>query len=85
MISGQGEEKMPKKDTCPLCGGNKKSGKTIFTVALREGILVVRDVPALICGQCGEDWIEDKVAVRLEEFANEARKKHLQVEVAAFS
>ena len=76
---------MLKKDTCPLCGGNKKSGKTIFTVTLGEGILIVRDVSALICGQCGEDWIEDKVAARLEEFANEARKKHMQIEVAAFS
>ena len=48
MISEQREEKMFKKGTCPLCGGHKKSGKTIFTVALGEGILVVRDVPALI-------------------------------------
>lgn len=74
-----------KKDTCPLCGGNKKLGKTIFTVALGEGVLVVRDVPALVCGQCGEDWIEDKTASHLETLVNNARKKHLQVEVAAYS
>ena len=76
---------MSKKDTCPLCGGNKKSGKTICTVALGDGILIVRDVPALVCGQCAEAWIEDKIAARLEEFVDEARKRHLQVEVAAFS
>lgn len=76
---------MFKKDTCPLCGGNKKAGKTTFTVNLGEGILVVRDVPALVCGQCGENWIEDKAASRLEKLADDARKKHLQVEVAAFS
>ena len=76
---------MFKKDTCALCGGNKKSGKTIFTVALGEGVLVVRDVPALVCSQCGENWIDDKVASKLEKLADDARKKHLQVEVAAFS
>ena len=76
---------MFKKDNCPLCGGKKKSGKSTFTVNLGEGILVVRDVPALVCGQCGEDWIEDKIASRLEKITNEARKKHLQVEVAAFA
>jgi len=76
---------MPKQDTCPLCGGGKKNGKTIFTVDLDGGILVIRDVPALVCGQCGADWIEDAVAIRLEQFVQEARKKHLQVEVAAFS
>ncbi len=76
---------MFKKNICPLCGGGKKSGKTIFTVNLGEGVLVVRDVPALVCGQCGEDWIDDKVASRLEKLVDEARNKHLQVEVAAFS
>lgn len=76
---------MFKKDTCPLCGGKKKTGKTIFTVSLGEGVLVVRDVPALVCGQCGEEWIEDKTASRLEKFVDEAYKKHLQVEVTAFS
>ena len=76
---------MFKKDSCPLCGGRKKPGKTVFTVALGEGVLVVRDVPALVCGQCGEDWIEDKAASRLEQLVDDARKKHLQVEVAAFS
>ncbi|MBF0490904.1 MAG: type II toxin-antitoxin system MqsA family antitoxin [Candidatus Omnitrophica bacterium] len=75
---------MFKKDNCPLCGGKKQLGKTNFTVSLGEGILVVRDVPALVCGQCGEDWIEDKTALRLEKIADEARKKHLQIEVAAF-
>jgi YgiT-type zinc finger domain-containing protein len=77
--------KMFKKDICPLCGGKKKRGKSTFTVNLGDGVLVVRDVPALICGQRGKDWIEDKVAARLEKLANEARKKHLQVEVAAFA
>ena len=76
---------MLKKNICPLCGGRKRSGKTIFTVNLGEGILVVRDVPALVCNQCGEDWIDDKIASRLEKFVDDARKKHLQVEVASFS
>ena len=76
---------MLKKDTCPLCGGRKKSGKTIFTVSLGEGVLVIRDVPALVCSQCEESWIDDKIAFRLEKFVDDARKKHLQVEVAAFS
>ncbi len=75
---------MLRKGTCALCGAYKKAGKTIFTVAVGDGILVVRDVPVLVCGQCGEDWIDDKIAARLEKIVNEARKKHLHVEVAAF-
>ena len=76
---------MLKQDTCPLCGGGKENGKTVFTVELDGGILVIRNVPALVCAQCGADWIEDAVAVRLEQFVQQARKKNLQIEVAAFS
>ena len=72
-------------NSCPLCAGHKKQGKTTVTVNLGEGVLVVRDVPALVCSQCGADWIEDAVAVRLEALTEDARKKHLQVEVAAFA
>ena len=35
-----------------------KEGKTTFTVDLGFGVVVVRDVPATVCSQCGADWIE---------------------------
>ncbi len=38
---------------CPLCGGNKSEGKTTFTTDLGFGVVVVRDVPATVCAQCG--------------------------------
>ena len=40
---------------CPLCGGSKKAGRTTFTVDLGFGVVVVRDVPASVCSQCGAD------------------------------
>jgi len=66
---------------CPLCRGNRKQGKTIFSVELGFGVVVVRDVPAVVCAQCGADWIDDKVAEQLENIVNEARQKHHLVEV----
>jgi YgiT-type zinc finger domain-containing protein len=70
---------------CPLCGGTKKEGKTTFTVDLGFGVVVVRDVPATVCSQCGADWIEDTVAARLEEIVNDARHKRHIVEVTTLS
>jgi len=72
-------------DLCPLCGGHKKPGTTTFTADLGFGVVVVRDVPATVCGQCGEDWIEDKVAKQIENIVDDAKKKRLQVEVTSFS
>ena len=62
------------KDRCPLCTGNKEKGKTTFAVDLGFGIVVIRNVPALVCSQCNVDWIDDSTASKLEEIVNEARK-----------
>ncbi|MEK7307346.1 MAG: type II toxin-antitoxin system MqsA family antitoxin [Nitrospirota bacterium] len=75
--------KAPNK--CPLCGGTKKSGRTTFTTDLGFGVVVVRDVPATVCSQCGADWIEDSIAAKLEEIVKDARKKHHIVEVTTLS
>ena len=73
-----------KQTTCPICGGTKRVGKTTFTVDLGFGVIVVRDVPALVCEQCGADWIDDRVAARLETLVDEARQRQRQVEVTAY-
>jgi YgiT-type zinc finger domain-containing protein len=70
---------------CPLCGGTKKKGKTTFTVDLGFGVVVVRDVPATVCSQCGADWIEDTIAAKLEKIVDDARTKHNLVEVTTLS
>ena len=70
---------------CPLCAGKKKAGTTTFTADLDFGVVVVRKVPAMVCAQCGADWINDRAAKQLEDIVNDARKRRLQVEVMAFS
>ena len=73
------------RDVCPLCGGDKRPGTTTFTAELGFGVVVVRDVPASVCSQCGADWIGDDVSGRLESIVEEAKEKRLQVEVTALS
>lgn len=72
-------------DPCPLCGGNKAAGETTFTAELGSGVVVVRHVQATVCSQCGEEWIDDATARRLEQVVNDARLKHSEVEVTAFA
>jgi YgiT-type zinc finger domain-containing protein len=70
---------------CPLCGGAKQAGTTTFTVDLGFGVVVVREVPALVCGQCGEAWVEDSVAAKLERVVADARQKQATVEVTRWA
>jgi YgiT-type zinc finger domain-containing protein len=66
-----------------MCGGTKGPGKTTFAAELGSGVVVVRNVPASVCKQCGEEWIAADTARRLESIADEARQKGRQVEVIA--
>jgi len=68
---------------CPICGGKKTKGKTTLSADLGSGVVVVREVEATICAQCGEEWIDDATARKLEDIVNDARVRQLQVEVAA--
>jgi YgiT-type zinc finger domain-containing protein len=70
---------------CPLCGGSKRAGTTSFTAELKVGVVVVRNVPALVCAQCGADWLADEVAARIGELVDDARKRRFQVEVTTLS
>jgi len=69
---------------CPVCNGEKKLGRTTYTVDLGFGVLVVRDVPARICVQCGEEWIGAGTAKTLEKLIGEARKRKTQFEVLTY-
>ena len=71
--------------TCPLCKGSIVNGVSTFTVDLGFGVVVVRDVPATVCSQCGEEWLSDNTAVKLENIVETARQKHVTVEVARWN
>jgi YgiT-type zinc finger domain-containing protein len=66
-----------------MCGGIKKEGTALYSVDLGFGIVVIRNVPAKVCAQCGEEWIALKTASKLERLVEDARKKRRQIEVIA--
>lgn len=69
---------------CPLCGGTRVPGKTTFSADLGFGVVLVRGVPATVCDQCGEDWINDDTARRLEEITAQAKRTRHLVEILPF-
>ncbi len=70
---------------CPICSGKVEAGTTTFTVDLTTGVVVVRNVPAFVCSQCGEDWIDDKTAGKLETIAERAKKGNTQLEMVSMA
>ncbi|MEW6326667.1 MAG: type II toxin-antitoxin system MqsA family antitoxin [Thermodesulfobacteriota bacterium] len=60
---------------CPLCKGNMVTGKTNLPYELDgEKIIVVRNVPALVCDQCGDAFVEIDILRKVEEVIARAER-----------
>ena len=58
---------------CAFCKGDMEATVTKFIVDLGECVVIVKNVPALVCKQCGEKVFEDATMERLEQIMNTVR------------
>jgi len=60
---------------CPSCKGAMVSGKTNLPYEFGEDqLVVIKDVPALVCNQCGEVFIEIAEVRTVEEILRKAER-----------
>ena len=70
---------------CPLCRNGRLQEGRADTSILREGlVLVVREVPADICDNCGEQFFDADVTDRLLDIADEAAEAGVFVDVRRY-
>ena len=69
---------------CSVCKGEATRGTTNFPVELDGGFLIVKNVPADVCGQCGEAFIPDDIAESLEKAVEAARKSKAEIEIVSY-
>jgi YgiT-type zinc finger domain-containing protein len=71
---------------CPRCRQSElKSGKTTLTLERGNTVVVIRDVPADICGSCGEAVLSEAVAQQAFDRADVAVKNGAEVEIVRFA
>ena len=70
---------------CPICRtGDTRPGPATVTLE-REGLtLVVRGVPARVCENCGEEYVDEREAGRLLEAAEDALRAGVKVDVREY-
>ena len=67
---------------CTICkNGNTQEGKTTVTLDRNESVIVFRNVPAQICENCGEYFLNEKTSVQLYKQADDAVKNGAVFEV----
>ena len=52
--------------TCFRCKGDTEAKSKTHAVTLDKCVIIVKNVPALVCGQCGEVYFADDVMQNLE-------------------
>ncbi len=60
---------------CALCAGRMEKSTIALPYEMnKEYMLVVRGVPAFVCRQCGDSFVEIEIVRELERIVNDARK-----------
>lgn len=53
-----------------MCKGNVIETNRTYIQEFDNGIIIIKNVPALVCSQCGEVYYSDEIAEKLEEIVD---------------
>ena len=75
-----------KQMTCLICKtGTYKSGFTTVVLTKGDSAIIIKQVPAEVCDQCGEYILSDEVTKKIMSMANEAWNKGSEVEIIKYA
>ncbi|MDD5309292.1 MAG: type II toxin-antitoxin system MqsA family antitoxin [Deltaproteobacteria bacterium] len=72
------------KGKCAVCGGALGKGRADIPFATGQGLLLVKGVPAEICGDCGEPYLKGPVVDRVGEIVREFDRLDTEVSVVRY-
>jgi len=72
--------------TCVVCKtGQTRAGTTTVTLERSGVTLVFKGVPAEVCNNCGEAYVDEATTQRLLRDADEAANSGVQVDIREFA
>jgi len=67
---------------CPICKeGSTHEGESTVTIEKSGAIIFFKEVPALICNNCGETYFTSDISKKLYKIAQEAFNKGAELEI----
>jgi YgiT-type zinc finger domain-containing protein len=71
---------------CPICHhGHTRPERVTVTLDHGQITVVFKDVPAEVCENCGEQFVDEQTTATLLRQANDAAAKGVQLEVRSFA
>ena len=74
------QERYEKDMTCFRCKGDVEQNRKTHAATLENCVIIIKNVPALVCTQCGEVYFTDVVMQKLEDVID--RLENIVKEVA---
>ncbi len=71
---------------CVICKhGTTEDGKATITLTRGETVIVIKGVPAQVCANCGEEYVDEDTTAGLLRSAEDAASAGVQVEVREYA
>lgn len=69
---------------CALCGGSLVNDLADMTFPTTAGVLLLRGIPARVCGDCGEPYLQGPVLDRAVQIVRELDALGSEISVVSF-
>lgn len=70
---------------CFMCKGKLEEKNTTFMVELDNCIIIIKNVPSLVCEQCGEVSYSNEVSKQLEKLVSAVRNSITEITIINYS
>ena len=71
---------------CPICETKMVSGKTTLTFDKGpEQTIVIKEIPALVCEQCGEVYVDLNTSRQVEKLVSKAESDGIKMGFLAYN
>lgn len=70
---------------CVMCKGTLNPGVVNHIVDIGSQIIIVRNVPAMVCDQCGESFYADEHMRKLEELVQNAKLQGMEIAIMDYA
>ncbi|MEW5986250.1 MAG: YgiT-type zinc finger protein [Chloroflexota bacterium] len=74
----------PGNDRCYFCGGRLVPSRTMLPFVVGNSVVVVKNVPAEVCTQCGEAVVDSQVASVLDTLLKQTQQTGFEVSIIAY-
>lgn len=79
-----GKEESRKTKKCPLCGGKMQDGITSAPFFIHEKTIIIKDVPAETCLDCGEAYMKSSVVDKVEKLLDKVEDLHSELSIVHY-